>query len=165
MTLVGVVLTEETLNALFEAVCGDAMFLSERDGTVRATFDRAAPSPEDAVLTAIRDVQNSDTGACVVRVNADDDWLTATEIAVRVGRTRASIRHLVLGQRDPRGFPPPVARADSQNPLWSWSDVENWFEKFSPGELPPHRRRLSAGFLAEVNNLVDRSIRPQERRQ
>ena len=49
-------------NALFEAGCDDAT-ISLRAGRVFVTFTRAAPSFEDAVRTATRDVLRADIGA------------------------------------------------------------------------------------------------------
>lgn len=91
LTLAGVELTDEQLDALFEAGCDDASFSIERDGTVLGLFDRAAESQEDAVLSAFADVQAAGVGARVLRVEADDAWLTAGEIAERVGRSREGV--------------------------------------------------------------------------
>lgn len=58
----------------------------EPDGAVLGFFDREAPTEQDAVISAIVDIEQTGIGARVLRVEADDDWLTASEIAVRVGR-------------------------------------------------------------------------------
>jgi hypothetical protein len=161
LTLTGISLSDDELNALYNAGSDDAAFSVEEDGTVRGLFDREAPSQEDAVLSAISNVITAGIGAHVTRASADDDWLTASEIAGRVGRSRASIRLLARGERGPGGFPAPVARAGSPNPLWSWVEVEAWFDAYEPGTVPPHGPRLSPDFLAEVNDLLDL----QERRR
>ena len=70
--------------------CDDATF-SSSDGTVLGFFDREADTQEDAVLSAIHNVESADIGARVLRVTQDDDWLTASEIAERLaGLARAS---------------------------------------------------------------------------
>lgn len=56
LTLAGLDLTDEQLNALFEAGCDDATFSLERDGSVLGLFDREAETQEDAVLSAIDNV-------------------------------------------------------------------------------------------------------------
>ncbi len=127
----------------------------EPDGTVLGFFDREAPTEQDAVISAIVDVEQAGIGARVLRVQADDDWLTASEIAERVGRSRQSVALLARGERGPGDFPLPVARRRSSNPLWSWSAVESWFERHAPGALPAHGPRLSPDFLAEVNDRLD----------
>ena len=100
MTLAGLDLSDEQLNALFGAGCDDATFSLERDGSVLGFFDRDAETQEDAVLSALDDVEGAGVGARVLRVTQDDDWLTASEIAERVDRSRQSIRH---GTGDPLG--------------------------------------------------------------
>ena len=155
LTIGGIALTDEQLDALFEAGCGDAAFSLERDGTVLGFFDREAETQEDAVLSAIHDVESADIGARVLRVTKDDDWLTASEIAKRVGRTRQSIGLLVRGDRGSGGFPAPVARHGSPNPLWSWADVEAWFEVYDPATIQRREFTLSPDFLAELNDRLD----------
>lgn len=155
LTLAGIDLTDEQLDAFFEAGCDDATFSLERDGIVLGLFDRQARTQEDAVLSAIDDVEGADVGARVVRVAQDDDWLTASEIAKRIGRTRQNIGQLVRGERGPGGFPVPVAREGLANPLWSWVEVEAWFEQYEPEAVLTRGPALSPDFLAEVNDRLD----------
>jgi len=155
LTLRGIELTDEQLDILYEAGCDDGSFSLEPDRTVLGFFDREAPTEQDAVISAIVDVERAGIGARVLRVEADDDWLTASEIAERVGRSRQSIALLARGERGPGDFPAPVARRHSSNPLWSWSEVETWFERYEPEAVPAHRPRLSPDFLAEVNDRLD----------
>lgn len=155
LTLAGIALTDEDLDVLFEAGCDDAAFSRQRDGTVLGFFDREAETQEDAVLSAIYDVEGAGLGARVLRITQDDDWLNASEIAQRVGRTRQSIGLLVRGQRGPGGFPAPVARHGSPNPLWSWAEVEAWFERYEPAAVREGGSKLSPDFLAELNDRLD----------
>jgi hypothetical protein len=155
LTLRGIELTDEQLDALYEVGCDDGAFSVEPDGTVLGFFDREAQTEQDAVISAIVDVEQAGIGARVLRVQADDDWLTASEIAERVGRSRQSIALLARGERGPGDFPAPAARRRSSNPLWSWSEVEAWFERYEPDAVPAHGPRLSSDFLAEVNDRLD----------
>ncbi len=155
LTLRGIELTDEQLDTLHQAGCDDGSFSMEPDGTVLGFFDREAPTEQDAVISAIVDVERAGVGARVLRVQADDDWLTASEIAERVGRSRQSVALLARGERGPGEFPAPIARQRLSNPLWSWSEVEAWFERYEPGALPAHGPRLSPDFLAEVNGRLD----------
>ena len=155
LTVVGVQLTDEDLDALFEAGCDDATFARERDGSVLALFDREADTQDDAVLSAIADVESAGIGARVTRLAAADDWVTASEIAKRIGRTAQSVSLLARGERGPGGFPSPVARQGSSSPLWAWLEVEAWFELYDPDAVPAHGPRLSTDFLAEVNDRLD----------
>ncbi|MGH3928999.1 MAG: hypothetical protein ACRDTF_03365 [Pseudonocardiaceae bacterium] len=155
LTIRGIELTDEQLDTLHEVGCGDGSFSVEPDGTVLGFFDREASTGQDAVISAILDVERAGIGARVLRVQADDDWLTASEIAARVGRSRQSVALLAHGERGPGDFPAPAARRRSSNPLWSWPEVEAWFERYEPGAVPAPRPRLSPDFLAEVNNRLD----------
>jgi predicted DNA-binding transcriptional regulator AlpA len=155
LSLRGIELTDEQLDALYEAGCDDGSFSLEPDGTVLGFFDREADTQEDAVLSAIDDVERAGIGARVIKVSADDDWLTASEIAERVGRSRASIHLLARGERGPGDFPRPVARGRSTSPLWSWAEVEAWFERYEPDAVPAHGPRLSPDFLAELNDHLN----------
>ena len=59
LTLAGIALTDEELDALFEAGCDDATFSLERDGTVLGFFDREADSARGC-----RFVRNPQRGEC-----------------------------------------------------------------------------------------------------
>jgi hypothetical protein len=132
LTLRGIELTDEQLDALYEAGCDDGSFSVEPDGTVLGLFDREAPTEQDAVISAIVDVEQAGIGAQVLRVAL-----------------------LARGERGPGDFPAPVARRRSSNPLWSWSEVETWFERYEPDAVPTRGPRLSPDFLAEVNDRLD----------
>jgi predicted DNA-binding transcriptional regulator AlpA len=128
-------LDEETLDALFEAGCGDAT-LSEGPGHVLAEFDREAPSLIDAVLSAIAAVE-SVKDLEVLHVDPDE-LVWASEIAQRAGRSRQSIDHLVRGIRGPGDFPAPAHHA-TRNPLWRWSEVEAWLAAYEGRESDTER--------------------------
>ncbi|MGH3813685.1 MAG: helix-turn-helix transcriptional regulator [Pseudonocardiaceae bacterium] len=155
LTLRGIELTDEQLDTLLEAGCDGGSFLVEPDGTVLGFFDREAPTEQDAVISVIVDGEHAGIGARVLGVQADDDWLTASEIAERVGRSRQSVALLARGERGPGDFPAPVARQRSSNRLWSWSEAEAWFERYEPEVVPAHGPRFAPDFLAEVNDRLD----------
>ncbi|MGH3684635.1 MAG: hypothetical protein ACRDSM_06205 [Pseudonocardiaceae bacterium] len=60
------------------------------------------------MISAIVDVEQAGIGARVPRVEADGDWLSASEIAARVGRSRQSVALLARGERGPGDFPAPL---------------------------------------------------------
>lgn len=155
LVVVGVELDDADIDALFDAGCDDATFAKERDGRVLGLFDREADTPEAAVLSAVVDVESAGIDARVVSVAVEDDWLTAAEVAERMGRTRQSIGQLVRGDRGPGGFPAPVARRGLPNPLWSWREVAAWFSAYEPSAVSVSGPTLSPDFLAEVNDRLD----------
>ena len=90
-------------DALFEAGCDDAT-PSVRFGRVCLTFSRIAPTLKDAILTALRDVKQADTGADVLRVDIGE-FVTQADIA------RQLVHQSITGQRGPKGFRPRLARS------------------------------------------------------
>jgi hypothetical protein len=152
---------DDQLDALFEAGCDDATFANDGGGTY-AVFHRNAPSPESAVLSAIRDLEGVGAPVRVLRVDPEDDWLTAAEIAERVGRSRQSVAQLIRGLRGPGGFPAPVARRGARNPLWSWEQAREWFARYTPQVSPAQAAHPSSDFLAAVNDRLD--LRERHRR-
>ena len=135
-------LSDVCLDALFEAGCDDATF-SAKGGLIFGAFDRDAPTMVDAVISAIEAVESVE-GLEVLRVDPDE-FVWASEIAERTGRTRQSVDQLVKGQRGPGGFPAPATHA-TRNPLWRWSEVEVWFAAYE-GREPNMERSLVIGAI------------------
>ena len=118
-------LSSDVEDALYGGRCDDAL-LSVRAGVPYLDFDREASSFQDAVLSAVRDVEQALPRARVLRVEPDD-FVTASEIGRRVNRTRESIRQLASGARGPGGFPAPASSLVQKSPLWRWAEVVDWF--------------------------------------
>jgi hypothetical protein len=129
------VLSDENLDALYEAGCDDAVF-GERDGAQYAAFDREAKSFTSALKAAISDLASAVDGLQVVRI-APEEFVTLAAIAERAGLSREYVRLLANQERGPGGFPSPVAYADHKTRLWHWADVAEWLQvnKKSKAEL------------------------------
>jgi hypothetical protein len=140
--------TSELEDALFEAGCDDAAF-GQRAGALYLEFDREAPDFLDAVLSAIRDAQTV-PDVRVARIEPDE-FVTATEIGRRVGRTRESVRLLVEGQRGPGAFPVPVSGTRRRTRLWRWSEVAEWLDQHG---IAPARQE-EARLIAALNGALD----------
>ena len=135
------------IDRLFEAGCDDAA-IGRSDGIQYVDFDREAASLDEAVLSAVRDVEHVD-GVSVVRV-ADAGLVSMTDIASRIGRTRESVRLLITGARGPGGFPAPVTDPRSRYRLWRWSDVTHWITtQLGEAGLPDDR------FLTVLNASLE----------
>lgn len=132
---IGGALTDERLDALYEAGCDDATF-STKGALTFGDFDREAPLLIDAVLSAVAAVESVE-GLEVLHVDPDE-LVYASEIAVRASRTRGSIGHLISGVRGPGDFPPPAHHA-TRNPLWRWSEVEAWLARYEGREADAER--------------------------
>jgi hypothetical protein len=93
--------------------------------TVRATV--RAPGPAAAVSELVERVTKAVPAAVPLRV--DQDLVSVSDIARRVGRTRESVRFLVDGKRGPGRFPPPIGTVGDGIRVWPWSVVLEWFDK------------------------------------
>ena len=120
------------IDALFDAGCDDAM-IGCSDGVQYVDFDREADGFREAILAAVDDLESLE-GVEVIRI-ADAGLVSVAEMAVRIGRTRESVRLLVSGARGPGGFPKPVTGSGSRYRLWRWSEAARWFEEYL-GHLP-----------------------------
>ena len=139
-------LQDDTLvDAVFEAGCGDAA-IGRIDGIQYVDFDREAPSLDDAILSAVADLERID-GVDVVRI-ADAGLVSMADIAVRVGRTREGVRLLITGARGPGGFPPPVTDPRSRYRLWRWSEVAHWCTNHLGVDLDSQDNEVLAAFNA-----------------
>ena len=139
-------LTDADLDRLFDAGCDDGTF-GEVDGVQYAEFTRTALSLEDAVSSARCQIESAVPGTCFVRVEPDD-FVTAADIASRMGRSRESVRLLIAGERGPGGFPQPISHFRTRSPRWSWADVTDWLVH----ELGwPPQTATDARYIARLN--------------
>jgi len=96
--------TDDEIELLYEATGGDSDVEWNPDaGYGAVTVNREADTLTDAIVSAVHDVEQV-PGLRVVGAG-QDDLVTMLDIARRVGRTRASVRMLVNGQRGPGEFP------------------------------------------------------------
>ena len=115
--------TGDQLEAILER-CGDAATAREpRRQTLEISFDRAAPTLIDAIVSAVRDLEA--IGVPAVHVRDDDDLVTLADVAERVGRSREAVRLWSIGRTGPGGFP---ARVDMgiSTAFYRWSQVAPW---------------------------------------
>jgi transcriptional regulator with XRE-family HTH domain len=117
--------TEGLEDALFEAGCDDAL-INSRNGTVYLDFDRIADNFEDAVISAIKQVESTSLNIVVISV-APDDYVSESEIAKRLAVNRQAISLWVRGARRAKNpFPTPVMKLTEKSPLWRWYEVAQW---------------------------------------
>ena len=82
-------LQDDTLiDAVFEAGCDDAA-ISRTDGVQYVDFDREAASLDQAILTAVTDLERID-GVDVVRI-ADAGLVSTADVVAPIGRTREGV--------------------------------------------------------------------------
>jgi len=95
---------EDFLDALFEYGCDDAVIGVGEMGHIALDFDREADSAEDAIYSAIADVQRAIPGATLIE--ATPDLVGVTDLAGILNISRQGVRQMVLRHR--REFPTPV---------------------------------------------------------
>ena len=135
------------MDLLFEAGCDDAT-VGVSDGVQYVDFDREAGALDDAILSAVDDLETLE-GVEVVRI-ADAGLASLADVAARVGRTRESVRLLVSGRRGPGGFPRPVTDPRSRYRLWRWSEVAQWFNAYRDGIAPVADHECTAMYNAAL---------------
>ncbi|MEQ8405549.1 MAG: hypothetical protein RKE49_10660 [Oceanicaulis sp.] len=128
---------DDFLDRFFEAGCDDATIAYAR-GAIIVSFNREAASFEDAVRSAVSDVRAA--GAAVERVEPDT-IVSLAEIAKRAGLSRSALSHYAHGLRG-AGFPRPIARITTDNPLYDWPSVAAWLAE--RGRLPAQAAEAAA---------------------
>ncbi len=144
-------MTNQLEDGLFEAGCDDAL-LSFRGGIAYLDFDRQAKNLESAVVSAIRQVEQSGLNLKVKRVEPSD-LVTSAEIARRLSRSRQSIQQLISGSRGDADFPIPVAGVTAKTMLWSWQEVTGWF--MDKGKLGDEAVYENAVVLKQINESLE----------
>ena len=157
--------SDTAIEALFESGCDDAL-VGRTDGVQYLDFDREAPSPETAILSAIADVERL-PDVEVIRL-AGGGLVSMADIASHTGRTRESIRLLVTNERGPGRFPAPVTDPRTRYRLWRWSEVRRWFEANYVDEPVPRDDAAYDQVAAAINASLElrhyyRSVQPEQR--
>lgn len=130
----------------YNAGCDDAT-ISFQKGHIIVDFEREAESIDAAISSAVEAVISA--GAKVDRVEPDP-LVSLSEIATRIGMTRAAISQYSKGLRC-QDFPAPVARVTSESPLWDWYGVAQWlFRNHKVGRDVA----ITAGAFKQVNEAI-----------
>ena len=153
--------SDAIVEALFDAGCDDAL-VGTSDGVQYLDFDREAESLGEAVLSAVADVE-SVPGLSAVRL-ADAGLVSMSDIAARTGRTRESVRLLVVGARGPGGFPAPVTDPRGRYRLWRAGDVERWLREWLGEELEAREDHARVAISAALELRHHSSRIPEDRR-
>lgn len=148
--LEGRVLDDEVVRALVAGGCADGFF-GRGEGVQIVDFNREAQSFEEAVASALRDVETAVDELHVVRIEPDE-LVTAAAIAERTGRTRQSVAQLIAGQRGPGHFPAPVTTADGHARIWHWPDVAAWLASWNDADQSVEQR--DSHYIAALNGAL-----------
>jgi len=148
-------------DSLYEASCDDAL-INFRNGAVYLDFDRSASCLEEAVISAIKDVQSSTTNAKVASVEPEN-LVTEGEIAKRLGIIKQTVSLWIKGKRR-KSFPHPVMRLAEKSALWNWSEVCVWL--YENNIIADKEWVENAMFFTNINAVLEeRDIKTREIRQ
>jgi hypothetical protein len=143
--------TSDQLDVLFDAGCDDALF-GRTAGVAYADFVREGATFSEAVMSAIRGIEQTIPGVRISRVEPDD-YVTVTDISKRTGWSREYVRLLVLGKRGTGFFPPPLTRlGNSRNRIWRWSEVSRWLVNHHGAVIPGISEYP---FIAALNSMLE----------
>ncbi len=144
--------TPDLEDILYDYHCDDAL-INFRNGTVYLDFDREAETLEDAIISAIKDVESSSLNATVVHVGPDE-WVSETDIANRLERKRQLVSLWVKGERRVKvPFPSPTMKLSAKSPLWRWSEVTLWL--YETGLIDNHDLVYEAKFIENINSALE----------
>lgn len=143
--------TDDDLDALFEAGCDDAGIETGPLGA-SAQFDREALSLAHAIASAALDIEKV-PGLRAVGVQCDN-MVNLAGIARRVGVSREAVRLWATGQRGPGSFPKPTLISAGGEQLWDWLDVLSW--------IGQHKQRNQARGDAHLADLQAMAARLEE---
>jgi len=139
-------------DSLYAAGCDDAL-INFRSGTVYLDFDRAASSLENAVVSAIKNVESASVAAVVASV-APEDLVTESEVANRLNKNRQTVSLWIKGsRRTQHTFPKPVMKLTGRSPLWKWYEIVNWLFKNKIISEPEVVR--NAEFIEDINAVLE----------
>ncbi len=118
--------TEGLEDALYVSGCDDALICAYGN-SVYIEFDREAGSLDEAIASAVENIESAGIGAIVESV--DSALVGLSDIAEMTEMSRQAIAMLKDGTRGSGDFPCPVQRIKGQSPLWDWADVAQWLLK------------------------------------
>ena len=143
--------TERLEDQLFEAGCHDAL-INFRSGTVYLDFNRESPCFEDAVISAIKEVESSQLKARVISI-LPDDFVNESDIAKRLNQSRQIISLWVRRERRQKiPFPNPISKLSDKSPIWRWYDVAIWL--YQQELIKDSAVVESAKFIGHINVVL-----------
>ncbi|EON93067.1 prophage cp4-57 regulatory [Marinobacter lipolyticus SM19] len=117
-------------SSLFQAGCEDAIIGLGQKGRLALNFTREAESAEQAILSAIQDVQRAVPEARLVE--AGPDFVGISDMASLLKFSRQNMRKLI--QTHLASFPLPVHEGASA--IWHLFDVLAWFSEVQKRAIP-----------------------------
>ena len=146
---------EHYLSALYETGCDDALVGVGQRGMIGLEFNRSASSAEEALRSAISDVQRAIPEANLGQVGPD--LVGLTEMAEIFSFSRQNMRKYAVGQtRSHAAFPAPTVVGELS--LWHLAEIVSWLKMNTSVDTPPTLLEISKAtavinFELEENRL------------
>lgn len=161
LTLSGVTYDKEGLeDALYASGCDDALICAYGN-SVYVEFDREAKTLDEAITSAVDNIESAGIGAVVESV--DSALVGLSDIAEMTQMSRQAIAMLKDGTRGGGDFPGPIQRIKGQSPLWDWADVATWLAK--NGRLSEESALVINARVLSKWNLILRNSASQDRKE
>ena len=138
-------------DVLFASGCDDAL-INYKNGTVYLDFDRTRGDLEQAIISAINDVESTELGAKIISV-APEHLVSLSDIGQRISMTRQAVSLLMLGERGGGSFPKPILKITNKSPLWRWSTVAEWL--YQRGKITNHNIIEKAHVVEDINAVLE----------
>lgn len=143
---------EQFVDKLSAEGCDDALVGLGLQGRIALNFTREASSADEAILSALSDVQRAIPEARLVE--ATPDLVGLTDIANLLGFSRQYMRKLAV--RNGSGFPLPVHEGNPA--IWHLSTVLSWFadnkiREFDETLLDIARVNMQCNLVKETTGL------------
>ena len=142
---------------VYEAGCDDSL-INFRNGTVYLDFTREANSLNEAVLSAIKQIESMEINAKVISI-APENLVSESDIAKRLNLKKQAISLWVKGLRRKKvSFPKPVMKLSEASPLWRWHEVVEW--SLNNQILTEKEVLDEAIFIENLNLVLEERIAP-----
>jgi len=149
--------TDSLVERLGDGGCDDALIGIGQPGRLALEFVREAASAQEAVNSALRDVQIASPGARLIEVTPD--LVGLTDVAEIMGVSRQNMRKLMLAH--PTSFPVPVHEGSSS--IWHLAEVMCWMQ--SRGTYTLAQNVLDVACIAMQVNISKEYQRVSEKYQ
>jgi len=145
--------TAAEYDALYEnGLLDDSGVEESADGRAWIVVDRAAPTIDDAISSALNQIRSS--GLTPTNI-AHNDFVGRATIATRLGVTPQYVHLLTTGKRGPGGFP--VVESSDGWAIYSWSQVADWARRNLGAVIPEDEDAkilAMADYLLRAKNLA-----------
>jgi hypothetical protein len=123
--------TDALIEKLYEAGCDDALIGSGQPGRLALQFTREASSAEQAMQSAIQNVQSA--APLAMLAEAGPDYAGLSDIADLLGCSRQNMRKLMLSHASHT----PVPVHEGSTAIWHLADVLVWLRETKQRDVDP----------------------------